>query len=157
MSFFVDNYAILLYNILHGGVGMDSKKVLMNIKNILNSTTVSEIDDETIKLFSKLSAFPIEKQEELFEQFLNNVDDYYNYIISFMKISDNKCDKDSHIYSSWYEKHSFDNYNGSSFKNRFWCRKCMQCSHVEFTYIKPEELSNLEEEKINKLVLVKSK
>ena len=57
-------------------------------------------------------------------------------------VVDNKCENDNHVYSDWFEKECFSNYNGSTFRNKIWCRKCMKCGNVDFTFVKPMNYVN---------------
>lgn len=60
------------------------------------------------------------------------------------------CNENNHIYSLWYETSCFKDYNGSTFKNKIWCRKCEKCGNIDFTFVKPKEYNGNSLKKILK-------
>ena len=81
----------------------------------------------------------------------NKGDMFCRSLVSLEHIRCVECEYDNHCYSSWYESVSFENYKGSSFKNKIWCRRCMKCGYVDFTFVKPEEIIKIENEEKKKI------
>lgn len=116
----------------------NTELLLKNIKEIFNNTAIVNFNEETTLFLDDFDNLSIELQLELFNILLENLKYYKS--IQLRNINNQKCDKNGHIYSSWYEKNCFNNYNGSSFKNKIWCKKCAICGDVLFTFVKPKEL-----------------
>ena len=126
--------------------------VLNNIKEILNNVIMHYFTDETICFLDNFRSLSVDKQLELFNEFLNNVDECRNANIKML--NEQICEKKGHEYSKWYEKISFRNYNGSTFRNKIWCRKCKKCGNIDFTFVKPKEF-NIHKENSKKLIKTK--
>ena len=122
----------------------DSNEILTNLLEILETEDETFFNDSALRFYTDFINLPKDIQVKLFNALLDDLKVYKNMQID----NENKkiCEETGHSYSSWYEKVSFKNYRGSTFKNKIWCKKCSKCGDINFTFIKPNELIILDKE-----------
>ena len=116
----------------------ENKKLLIKVANILDAINIEQLDSEMINFCVKFSKLSEEEKNLLFENFFNNIDFYYSSHIK----SENRerCALEGHLYTNWEERPIFNNYHGSSFKNRVWHRECMRCGETDLRYVNPNKI-----------------
>ena len=133
----------------------NNKEIFLNLLDILNNTDKSLFNEDTLNFYTSFIGLPLDEQGKIFDSMLNNI----NYYKKIQQENINKqiCEKNGHDYSNWYESYSFRNYRGSTFKNKIWCKKCLRCGDIYFTFSKPNELiddinkDNIKLKKLNKI------
>ncbi len=125
----------------------DGDKILKNMGEILANVKTDSFSNETMEFLSDFNSLTKENQLIIFRSFLASLE-FMKDIQEEKRIKE-KCAQEGHDYTPWYEKHSFECYNGSTFQNKVWCKKCSRCGYVEFTFVKPPEM--------NKKQLIKTK